>query len=73
MAKDGLTDLIEKGFWAILTGISGYAVVQLREISESINQLNTNVAVILKENESQNREIGDIKDRLNYLERGKEK
>ena len=52
----------------IMTTIAGYAATEIRQMSNSINNLNVQIAVLLTERTNQKEEINDLKDRVKKLE-----
>lgn len=46
----------------LITGIAGYVAAQLHALSESVNALNKNVAVILEKVSAHESEIGELKE-----------
>lgn len=58
-------DFVDRVFWAVLTGIGGFGVVQMNGLSENISKLNSTMATVVTEN-------GDIKRRVDNIEEWKE-
>lgn len=54
---------------ALITAILGYGVDQVKTLTENVEKLNTNVAVILVRFESQAKEISELRERIVTLER----
>lgn len=57
-------------FQIILVGIGGFAVAELKDLTKSVNNLNTQVAVIISENNTTKTIIKDLDERIKTLERG---
>jgi len=53
----------------IITLSITYGANELSHMSENVAKLNTSFAVMMARDESQNKEIIELKDRLTYLER----
>ena len=52
-----------------ITSILGYGVDQVKDLTSMVDRLNTNVAVILVRFDSQAKEISDLKERVQFIER----
>lgn len=52
-----LTEVFEKLAWGVSTAVILYAGSQLRAITQSVSDLNTNVAVILEKVSNQQKQI----------------
>lgn len=64
-----LLKIIDRVGMSIITLAISFGATQIKEMSENIATMNTNLAVVVTKNESQNKEISDLKERLMYLER----
>jgi hypothetical protein len=61
-------DFVGKVFWGCITGIAFYATGQLTKLSESVSQLNTNIAVIVTKMQSYEMQTKEIKERVTVIE-----
>lgn len=52
-----------------ITSILGYGVDQVKDLTSMVDRMNTSVAVILVRFDSQAKEIGDLKERVQFIER----
>lgn len=58
----------DKLAWGAITGVALYAAGQLQKMSESVSQLNTNIAVIVTKMQAYESQSDDLKDRVITLE-----
>lgn len=71
MSSDGIDKLIgylSKLMWPILVGIVSMGVSEIKEMSKSINVLNTNVAVLLSKISYHEERLSEIYKRIDRLE-----
>jgi hypothetical protein len=54
--------------WGLLTAVAVYASTQLAKLSESVSQLNTNIAVIVTKMNGYEMQSKEIKDRVSVIE-----
>ena len=60
---------IDKVFWALLLGVVSYGVGQVRSVTDSINELNTKMSVVILQLSNQSKILDSHEQRLLFLER----
>lgn len=63
-----LEQWIDRGFWALICVVALYVGGQMKEISDSVNQLNTKLTVYITKSDSQAQVIVDHEGRIRTLE-----
>lgn len=59
---------IDRAFWALLCGVAVYIGGQMKELSESVNQMNTKLTVYITRSDNQTQIQSDHEARLRALE-----
>ena len=65
--------LVDRVFWLLLIGISTWGVKELAEMSESIQSLNVNMAVVVQQIEYNNKILESHETRIREIEHWKKR
>lgn len=64
-----LEKLIDRAFWALTIAVCTYGVSQMQQATQSINELNAKMAVVIEKIAVQTKSVEDHELRLRKLER----
>ena len=65
-------DLIPRLFWMLISLLTAFIANELRSVSNSIEQLNEKMAVVLERTTNQDERLMQLEKRLDFAERGRQ-
>lgn len=68
MDANQANDIVTYGFYAMITGIAGFIAQSISRIKDSIESLNSHVAVLLERTDRHDRDLERLEDKLNKFD-----